>query len=196
MATKTNNVKNWFKSVKENIENKISKLSEDASEFGDRISNAPDEYVKRVTNPETEADKKLAKIDDKIGNILTNISNKQNEIRTKIISNDKLRTVAVAVCEKLIDKANPKKDAAFTLSMSIIAKLGDSLELDNPDFGETISDDKLRVLYEKAKQHPDFEQDAQKQLDRLDKENANELDMNEELIRSHYEEEEEQERSM
>lgn len=189
MATNKNNVRDWFKSVRENIEEKVSGI-------GEKISNAPDDYVERVINPETEKDRKLASLDEKIGEKLKAISVKQEEIRNKIISNDKLRTVAVAVCEKLIDKANPKKDTAFTLSMSIIAKLGDSLELDNPDLGETISDDKLRILYEKAKQHPDFEQEAQKRLNDLDKETANDLDMNEELIRSHYEEEEEQERSM
>ena len=188
MATNKNNVRDWFKSVRGTIEEKVSGI-------GAKISNAPDDYVERVINPETEKDQKLAEFDTKISEVLKTINDKYEVIRDKIISNDKLRTVAVAVCEKLIDKANPKKDTAFTLSVSILTKLEDSLELRDDKYGETISEDKLRILGEKLLQHPDFEQKGQDLLDSLEKDNSNELDINAELIRSHYEEEE-QERSM
>ena len=173
MATNKNNVRDWFKSLRGTIEEKVSGI-------GKKISNAPNDYVERVINPETEKDQKLAEFDTKISEVLDTINDKYEGIRDKIISNDKLRTIAVAVCEKLIDKANPKKDTPFTLSVSILTKLENSLELRDAKYGETFSDEKLRILGEKLLQHPDFEQKGQDLLDGLEKDNVYELDVSQE----------------
>ena len=179
MPTKSN-VRNWFGNFKDKFEDRLLEIE-------DKLKEASSDFADRITDPETKKDKKMSAFARKLDDTLDSFDKKREDLRTKIISNDNLRTVAVAVCEKLIDKAKPQKDVPFKISLAIVAKLTKSLELCEPEYGETISDDKILSLAEKMMKHPEFQQEGEELLNEWQQDNANELDMNEELIRAHEE---------
>ena len=178
MPTKTS-VKGWLSNFKDTLEEKILDVQ-------DKLKEAQENFDNSITDPQTKKDRKLSNFARVIEEKLDAIDNKSDEIKNKIISNDKLRTIASAVTEKLIEKADPEKDTAFKLSVGIASKLTGSLELLDNEYGETISDDKLSELANKLKNHPEFQQEGEELLSQLNSESPENF-MNNELMRAHEE---------
>ena len=183
MPTKQN-VKSWFSSVKDNLENKPLDIE-------DKLKEASANFADSITDPETEKEQKRSNFFRQIEAKLNAINQKGEDfdVRTKVISNDKIRSLAVGICEKLIDKADPSKDNSFKLSVGIVSTLTNSLELLEAEYGETISDDKILTLAEKMMKNPDLQNEGSELLSQWQKDNEQELDMNEELMRAHEEHE-------